>query len=138
MSAQDTITYWYRLNPSDAGNPGGTTGNNPAMGQPAVAPAQVSQDKVFITVLVQAPSQVTVQIGGAEVTTLDANHAGINHFSVPFNGQTGEASFAIVRNGQQVANATGPAITSECADGLINWNAYVGSSNPPANTTASG
>lgn len=133
---EDIITYWYRPNPSSAGSAGGTTGNNPAMGQPIVAPGQVSQDKVFVTVLVQEPSQVTVTIGNA-TTTLDANHAGINHFSVPFDGRTGPVELAIVRSGQTVVSTMGPAITTECTDGLVNWNAIVGSTKMSNGTVAS-
>jgi hypothetical protein len=135
---KDTITYWYRLNPSNSGSSGGTTGNNPSMGQPALNPAVVSEDKVFLTVFVLAPSQVTVQIGGGSPTTLQANVVGTNHFSVPFNGQTGPVTFTILCNGQQIVTTTGPAITNECSEGKINWNAYVGSSNPPQNGTTLG
>lgn len=124
----DTITYWYRPNPTTSGSDGGTTGNNPQQGQQAVNPALLSLDKVFLTVLVSEPSTITVQIGDALPTYLCAVTAGINHFSVPFLGQTGPVEFAIVRDGQTVVSATGPEITDQCENGLINWNAVVGSS----------
>lgn len=135
--AVDALTYWYRLNPSDAGSSGGTTGNNPAMGQPVLNPGAVSQDKVFVTAVVTAPSEVTIQIGTNAATTFHANHIGINHFSVPFNGHTGPVHFAIVRKGHTVASATGPAITNDCQDGRVNWNAYVGSSNTTSSNVPS-
>lgn len=125
--ASDKITYWYRPNPANAGSSDGTTGNNPSY-QEALSPALVSQDKVFLTVLVSEPSTITVQIGDAEQTVLRAVTAGINHFSVPFNGETGPVHFAIVRDGQPVVMTTGPAITDQCGDGAVNWNAIVGSS----------
>lgn len=78
--------------------------------------------------LVSEPSTITVQIGDALPTYLRAVTAGINHFSVPFLGQTGPVEFAIVRDGQTVVSATGPEITDQCENGLINWNAVVGSS----------
>jgi len=131
---EDKITYWYRVNPSTAGSTGGTTGNNPAMGQPVLNPGLVSQDKVFLTVLVQEPSDITVQIGDAKPTKLRAKTAGINHFSVPFNGQTGPVTLAIIRNGRKIVTATGPEITEQCVDGEINWNPYVGSSDSTKNT----
>ncbi|KAL9112318.1 MAG: hypothetical protein Q9227_003436 [Pyrenula ochraceoflavens] len=127
-SQSDTITYWYRKNPANSGSSDGTTGNNPQQGQQVLPPGEVSQDKVFLTVLVSAPSQVSVQIGSNQATTLNAQTVGINHFSVPFNGQTGAVSLGIQRGGQTVAEATGPEITTDCLDGNVNWNAVVGSS----------
>lgn len=124
----DQITYWYRPNPANAGSDGGTTGNNPLQGQPVLAPGLVSQDKVFLTVFVAEASDVTVQIGNSLPTTLHAATVGINHFSVPFQGQTGLVHFTIMRDGQTVVQCTGPEITSQCKDGLVNWNAVVGSS----------
>ncbi|OJJ48465.1 hypothetical protein ASPZODRAFT_150690 [Penicilliopsis zonata CBS 506.65] len=109
----EKITYWYRINPSGSGSANGTTGNDPSQGQPVVNPALVSLDKVFTTVLVAAPSTVTIQIGDADATTLRAVTAGINHFSVPFNGQTGAVTISVQRNGEEVVSITGPAITDQ-------------------------
>lgn len=69
-----------------------------------------------------------MQIGGGVTTSLRATNAGINHFDVPFNGQLGVVAFSVSRNGQGVLGSTGPAITTNCVDGLVNWNAYVGGS----------
>ena len=126
--ASERITYWYKLNPGTSGSDGGTTGNNPAQGQPVVAPQLVSQDKVFVTVYVTQPSDVNIQIGSGSTTNLRATTSGLNHLSVPFNGQTGAVNIAVSRNGQMVVSTTGPEITTNCNKGMVNWNAYVGSS----------
>jgi aminopeptidase I len=128
ISYRDKIVYWYRLNPSNSGSTGGTTGNNPKMGQPELNPGGVSQDRVFISVLVAKPSHIHVRIGHAVPTILLAKEPGINHYSVPFNGQSGPVRFAIVRQGREIETAMGPAITDKCMGGMVNWNAFVGSS----------
>lgn len=126
---EEKITFWYRVNPSQSGSTGGTAGRAPFQQElPNYAPTVVSEDKIFVSVLVSSPADVTVQIGANQATSLQAKTSGVNHFSVPFNGQTGEVSFAISRNGQSVVKAAGPAITGACKDGLVNWNAYVGGS----------
>lgn len=122
----DIITYWYRENPGNSGFDGGTTGNTVTQGQVTVPPQEVLQDKVFLTVLISQPSIITAQIGSNAPTLFHANTPGINHYSVPFNNQTGAVKMSIERNGQTVASATGPDITP--AKGNVNWNAYVGSS----------
>jgi Glycosyl hydrolase family 71 len=127
--AKDTLVYWYRPNPNNSGNNGGTTGNCPQQGQQAMDPASLAEDKIFIAALVKGPSWIGVQIGSNNsVTSLYARQAGMNTFEVPFNGQTGNTTFSIVRNRTEVAYAAGPAITTDCVDGMINWNAVVGSS----------
>ncbi|KAI9373764.1 glycoside hydrolase [Aspergillus egyptiacus] len=128
ISYTDKIVYWYRLNPSNSGSAGGTTGNNLNMGQPALEPGEVSQDRVFVSVLVTEPSELHVQIGDAAPTVLRVLARGINHYFVPFEGQTGPVRFTVVRYGRVVQMTTGPAITRRCVDGMVNWNAYVGSS----------
>lgn len=127
-SVEEKLVYWYRLNPSTSGSANGTTGNNPAMGQPVVAPGQVSQDQVFVTASVAAPSDVRVQIGDGAPTIFRASAPGIQHYSVPFNGQTGPVKFAIARNNQDIVTAVGQPVTDVCEDGNVNWNAFVGSS----------
>ncbi|XHF99131.1 hypothetical protein AWENTII_002640 [Aspergillus wentii] len=128
ISFEEKITYWYRLNPSDSGSADGTTGNNPSMGQTPMAPGEISQDRIFVTALVMEPSDVYVQIGENYPTVLQASSAGINHFSIPFNEQTGSVWLAIVRNGWVAVETVGPAVTEECEDGSVNWNAFVGCS----------
>lgn len=99
----------YRLNPSTSGDFGGTTGNNPAMGQEELKASQVSQVRVLLSVLVAAPSTVTIQVGKHNPTTLHAHMPGINHFSVPFNGQTGRVRMAVIRGQCEiVATVHGP------------------------------
>ncbi|KAL3469843.1 glycosyl hydrolase family 71-domain-containing protein [Aspergillus californicus] len=126
ISYTDKIVYWYRVNPGDAGSAGGTTGNNPSWGQPELNPGEVSQDRVFVSVLVTKPSDVHVQIGDSAPTVLAVDEPGLNHYSVPFQGQCGEVRLAIVRHGREIQTAIGPAITLSCEDGLVNWNAFVG------------
>ena len=124
----EAITYWYKVNPGHSGSTGGTTGNNPGQGQPALPPQTVSQDKVFLSVLVAQPSDVIVSIGGAQPTSLCTMSSGINHFSVPLNGQTGAVKIKVMRGDREIVTTTGPEITNSCKDGSVNWNAYVGTS----------
>ncbi|KAL4870208.1 hypothetical protein BDV12DRAFT_63267 [Aspergillus spectabilis] len=128
ISYTNRIVYWYRLNPSSSGSAGGTTGNNLNMGQPELKPGQVSQDRVFVSVLVTESSQVHVRIGHATPTIFLAKELGVHHYSVPFNGQSGPVRFSIVRHGREIESTTGPAITEQCPNGVVNWNAFVGSS----------
>lgn len=125
---QDVITFWYRRTPSYAGDTGGTTGNNPGHGQKLLPPGEVSEDKVFLSVLVPAPCDVTVAIGDAEPTIRQANTPGVNHFSVPFDERTGPVKITVLRDGNEVASTVGPAITDDPPNGKVNWNAFVGSS----------
>lgn len=125
---EEAITYWYKVNPGGSGSSGGTTGNNLGHGQMLVAPQLVSQDKIFVTVLVADRSVVRVSIGGGRPAILQANSSGLNHFSVPLRGQTGLVEIEVVRDEQVIVAATGPEITDCCRNGCVNWNAYVGSS----------
>lgn len=104
------------------------------MGQEEMEPGQVSQDRVFLSVLVTAPSTVCVQIGGHESTTLHAYMAGIHHFSVPFDGQTGPVQITLSRSQSEIVSTIGPEITDQCVDGTVNWNAIVGSSDGLSNS----
>ena len=98
------------------------------MGQNEIEPGKVSQDRVFLSVLVYEPRTVKVQIGDNTPTILSACTAGINHFSVPFNGQTGPVKMAFMRDKGEIVTVIGPVITDQCTDGMVDWNAVVGSS----------
>ena len=125
---QEKLSFWYRLSPAAACSGDGTTGNTASQGQTPVDPNTVVQDKVFVDTLVASPADVIIQIGSGAVTTQRATHAGVNHFSVPFAGQTGVVAVSISRNGQPVVEATGQAISDTCPNGNTNYNAFVGGS----------
>jgi hypothetical protein len=125
--AAEKISYWYKLNPGLSGSADNTTGNDHSY-QVTVSPELVTTDKIFLDVLVSAPSDVVVTIGSNTPTTLQATAAGINHFSVPYGSQVGAVTMQVMRNGAVVVSVTGPAITTTCLNGNVNWNAYVGTS----------
>ena len=118
------IVYSHKPNPSTSGSTGGTAGNAPW--QPPASPTQVSLDAISLSVLVKAPADVTVQIGSNPVRTLRAQTAGVNHFSVPFNGETGAVTYSVSRDGRLILRKTGNEISNECREGNVNWNAIVG------------
>ncbi len=118
------IVYSHKPNPSSAGSSGGTSGNAPW--QAPASPDQVSLDAISLSVLVNAPADVTVQIGDHPVRSLRAKTAGINHFSVPFNGETGTVTYTVSRDGRLIVKQKGNSISEYCEDGKVNWNAIVG------------
>ncbi|KAL8812844.1 MAG: hypothetical protein Q9200_000734 [Gallowayella weberi] len=122
----DRVQVWYRLTPAAAGSNGGTVGNAPW--EPPIPANAVVQDKVFFTALVKSPSVLTVQIGNNNADAFQITSPGVFHSSTPFNGRTGQVKVTVSRNGQSVATATGAAITASPADGLTNYNAWVGGS----------
>jgi len=124
---RDQMQYWYRLSPAAAGSTCGVVGNNADQGQTELSPNAIVQDEVFFSALLMSPAQVTVQIGSNAAVSFNGV-AGINHFSQPFNGQTGAVTFSVVRNGALVNTNTGQAITnSPLSNGCTNYNAWVGS-----------
>lgn len=122
------MQYWYRTAPVAAGNTCGVVGNSAGNGQSTTTPAQVLEDGVFFSALLTSAAQVQVQIGSGQAVTFQGS-AGINHWSVPFKGQTGEPKFSVLKGGSVVKSGTGAAITTgtSLADGCANYNAWVGS-----------
>ncbi|KAK9318783.1 glycoside hydrolase [Lipomyces orientalis] len=123
--SEEFIVMWYRPNPSSSGSDGSTTCNNSSEHQTEMAPALCSTDSLFVSVLLERPADIYVQIGTNTPTKFEAtNTPGVNTFTVQFNGQTGVTSAWISRNGDVEKNTHGPAIAPP-SDGLINWNAIV-------------
>jgi hypothetical protein len=61
------------------------------------------------------------------VASLTVGLVDIYHGSVPFDGNTGEVIVTISRSGTTIAQMTGKSITTDCTNGIENWNAWVGS-----------
>ena len=122
------MQYWYRLAPAAGGSECGVQGNNYQQGQTEVDPNTIVEDGVFFSALLMSDAQVTVQIGSNTPVTYNGV-AGINHWSQPFNGQTGVPTFAVVRNNVVVKSNTGAEIsaTTDLSNGCTNYNAWVGS-----------
>jgi glucan endo-1,3-alpha-glucosidase len=122
---RDQLQYWYRTSPN-VGNACGVTGNTASQGQQVIPDAKgVVLDGVFFSALLKADSDVTVQIGNGQAIVKQGKK-GINHWSVPFNGQTGVPVFTVVSSGLTGKGAEITA-TSTLASGCVNFNAWVGS-----------
>lgn len=66
---QELLTVYYRPNPENACATGGTTGNTASQGQEVFAPSNIVEDAVYYSALLaEAPSSVTVTIGGVSQT----------------------------------------------------------------------
>ncbi|MCJ1434264.1 hypothetical protein MMC27_003631 [Xylographa pallens] len=126
---EEKIIWSHKINPADSGSASGTVGNDPQNPQQTpYSPGQLNLDAINLDVIVQEPSEVTVQIGDNTPSVWQANVAGPNHFLIYWNGQTGTVTYTVSRNGQTVLSTTGATITADCVNGIVNWNAVVGSS----------
>ena len=125
----DQMQYWYHTSPVAGGSTCGVIGNNPADGQTEVSPNEIVEDGVFFSALLTADATVTVQIGDGPINSY-AGTAGHNHWSLPFNGQTGVPVFSVVRDGVTVnssSNAAPITANTTLSNGCTNYNAWVGS-----------
>ena len=126
---RDQMQYWYHTAPVAGGSECGVIGNNPGNGQTQVDPNTIVEDGVFFSALLMSDATVTVQIGSNPAVSYSGSQ-GINHWSQPFNGQTGVPVFSVVRNGATVGSSSNAApITSSTilSNGCTNYNAWVGS-----------
>lgn len=123
---EEKLTWWYRLAPKAAGTT--TITGNDCSYQTCLDPNDIVQDEIFFTALISDPTNtnIVVQVGDNAPVTHAATTTGPNHFSQPFNGQTGNVTFSLVRNGSGVLSGTGYAIQSSPPNGIRNYNAYVG------------
>ncbi|KAF2139594.1 glycoside hydrolase family 71 protein [Aplosporella prunicola CBS 121167] len=127
----EKLQYWYRLTPGAAGTTE-ATGNNCKSDiniygyQTCYDPNEIAEDGVFVTALLSSPATVTIKIGDNDATSFEATAAGANHFSRPFNGQTGKVVISIVRDSATVLSGTGEAILEKPTSGVTNYNAWVG------------
>ena len=116
----DILSWAHQPNPVNACGTGGTTG-----GQDGGDPTQYAEDLIDVDVALTAPADISVTIGGGTATTKSAVPAGISHFQIPFNGQTGQVVYTVSRNGATVMTVQGTTISSDCT--TVNWNAVTGS-----------
>ncbi|KAK8014621.1 Mutanase [Apiospora arundinis] len=130
--AKEGLVSWYRTQPGKACDTGGT-------------------DKIFFSALLNSAADVTVSVGGVNLSGVSwrntpSGGSGIYHGSVAYGGSRGDVVVTVTRNGGQVAQMKGAAITNDCKGRAENWNAWVGSASgsgsgtnpspPPATTTA--
>ena len=104
-------------------------GDNPGDGQAQVDPNTIVEDAVFFSALLMSDATVTVQTGTNPAVSYTGSQ-GTNHWSQPFNGQTGVPVFNVVRIGAMVGSSSNAApITSSTtlSNGCTNYNAWVGS-----------
>jgi glucan endo-1,3-alpha-glucosidase len=126
--SKDQMQYWYHTAPTAGGSTCGVVGNNADQGQSELSPNDVVEDGIFFSALLVSDATVTVQVG-RNLAVSYAGSAGINHWSQPFNGQTGTPVFSVSRNGAVVNSGTGADImvSTTLSNGCTNYNAWVGS-----------
>lgn len=140
---KEGITAWYRVNPNDACNNGGTTGNTANQLQYEYLPEAIIKDRIFYTALLGSSTNVQVQVsinGVIQPTTAFDDDGkpyggiGLYHGSVPIpSGVTGPVIIKLLRGSTVLATITGSPITKSCTVSptsgiaLQNYNAWVGS-----------
>ena len=123
----EDLVYAHKINPgADQGScsAGAVTGG-PSY-QPPVSAADVSVDAIDVYLLLNSPADLTVTIGSGAPQPFTANAAGVNYFSVDATGQTGAVSYTVKRGDDTIMSFTGATITTDCANGQINFNAITG------------
>lgn len=122
---EEGLVYWYRRTPKGNCNAGGTTCSPPDYPQ-QFPPQDCVDDQVYVTSLLGSDGDIEISIGGKVVKTGPAKK-GAALLSAPFNGNEGPVTVKLIRYGKPVIQGTGEAISNKCpADGLTNWNAWVG------------
>ena len=120
------VEYWYRPHSVSSGNPDGVVGNNPSF-QQTVPVTKVLQDKVFVTAFLKSAADVAVYVGNNKIGESSFTSGGAQHFSAPFGSSTGAVKIVVSRGGQTVLSGEGLPIVAAPADGIANYNAWVGS-----------
>ncbi|KAH7323894.1 hypothetical protein BKA65DRAFT_598423 [Rhexocercosporidium sp. MPI-PUGE-AT-0058] len=89
----------------------------------------VLKDKVFFSALLTSSATVSVSIGGVSQAATWRNvpygNVGVFHGSALFNGRTGTVVVTVSKSGSKIS-MTGQAISATCANGIQNWNPWVG------------
>jgi hypothetical protein len=100
--------------------------------------ASVAVDQIDVYVVLNAPAEVTVSVGGKDLTPtpLQAGFRGVNWFPVDLQGATGEVTYTVSRDGAAfITHTESPGISTDCSafGGLINYNAVTGVATPGGN-----
>lgn len=108
-------------------------GNTASQLQIEFEPKDIIEDSIYYSVLLTSEADVTVTVTVGGVSTVGsswrnkpAGGVGIFHGSVPMNGRTGEVSITVRRGGTQIATLPGPSITTDCQEGIANYDAWAG------------
>lgn len=120
------IVYWYRTSPAGTGTTdvvgnNAKTATNPNGYQQEYPLTEMLQDEVFAIVLATEADTAQITIGSS-TSTYDVV-AGHNFLSKPFHGYTGTVKVALGKKG---VSGSGVEITAQPADGVANFNAWVG------------
>lgn len=127
--AQEVLTTHYRLNPIGAGATGNTMMNTASHGQAEIPPQNILSDKIYFAALLASVANVTVTVGQSTCQAVwnftPPGGVGVHYGHANFSGQ-GPVVVEVGRNAKMIASITGEAITSDCKDGIINFNAWTG------------
>ncbi|KAI9037864.1 uncharacterized protein KD926_011567 [Aspergillus affinis] len=107
---KEGLAAWHRPQPAAACGLGRTSGNT-----------------IFFSALLGSPAKVTVSVGGVSLqaswTWQPDGDVGVYHGSVPFGSHRGDVVVTLERDGKQIAEVKGSSISTDCEQGLTNFNA---------------
>jgi len=127
---REGVVLWYRQHPKSACSSGGTTGNTASQLQVEIAPSAIVQDEIYFAAPLGSAATVSVTVGGVAVpatwNVVPSGGVGIHSGSAPTGGRTGAVVITIARNGVNIIQMNGLAITTTCTNGFNNYNPIVG------------
>lgn len=132
---EEVLTAWYRLTPASTCATGGTIGNNPDQLQVSKLPVTVSPDRIYFSALLTGLANPYVTLNGQRspakwdmVPDYSAtNYVGVYYGSFDTGGVSGSVKIELVNSsGNTIATLNGESLKSSCAGGVMNWNAWVG------------
>lgn len=132
---EDRVVFWYRTARASkgatraTGNHSASLINTGAYQQHYLAPDMV-EDRIFAIALLSKPGDISIAIGDYAASRESNLPAGISFASRPFDGQTGKVT---VRSSSGCFGV-GTSIYNEPADGVANFNAWVGCAKLTAST----
>ena len=137
---EETIIAWYRLTPGAACASGRTSSNTASQLQVEFPPAEMAQDRIFFSVVLGSFSGAVVSIGDWSQTVgwsdVPDDDVGVYHGDVAIGAHRGPVTVSLVRDNVIIATIEGKAVSSTCAYGVQNWNAWVGSASTGESVSA--
>ncbi|KAJ5089135.1 hypothetical protein N7532_007819 [Penicillium argentinense] len=129
---EESLVVWYRIQPRSACSGGNTTGFAALDRQVEKAIDSWLEDKIFFSALLKSKASVTVSIGDSKNDARweyePDGGIGIYHGSFAYDPDNlGKPIVTVLRDDKETVRVSGRSLSTNCASGFANYNAWVGS-----------